>query len=184
MDSVLLHLTLHHFPVVLCLAGALGVLGGMLLRRPSVTYGGVISLTLAGATAPAAYLSGRAAASRLLDALAEDGAAAAAVRATVDSHGSCALIATAFAMAAGVAAVAWLRGKRGRWLSASLLALSISAAGFTAAAAREGGRIRHGGPPSPSSLEGRLEHLDGRDVLVGLLTQVGEDVVQFHDHPQ
>lgn len=179
MDWALLHLSVNHIPVVLSIAGGLAALGGFVLRRSGVVWFGAVSLVLAGGASPVAYLSGRAAASALGVEIGGDLSSAATLRATVDAHAAYGLAATIALVAAGAAAIAWLRGRRGRRVTGGMVCLGLIAAGLSAAAGHEGGEIRHG--PRSSAL---LKHLDGRDVLVRVGSQIGEDVVQLHDHPQ
>lgn len=178
MDRTLLHLSLHHVPVVLSIAGGFAALAGLLLRRSRVAHFGAVSLVLAAAASPVAYLSGRVAASAVA---AEIGASSSAdgFRAIIDAHAAYGLAAAVALLSAGAVAVAWLRGRSGRRVTAVMALLGLLAAGLSAAAGREGGRIRHG-PRSPAA----LEHLDGRDVLAGVGPQVGEDGVQLHDHSE
>ena len=178
MDSTLLHLSIHHIPVVLSIAGGLAVLAGSLLRRPAVVGFGALSLLLAGAASPVAYLSGRAAASAL-GAEIEASSSAEAFRAVVDAHAAYGLAATLALQGAGVAAGWWLSGRTSRRMLGLMTLLGLLAAGLTAAAARGGGDIRHGAQGAVT-----LEDLDGRYVLVGIGPQVGEDAVELHDHPE
>ncbi len=179
MDWPLLHLSVHHIPVVLSIAGGLAALAGLLLRRSGVIHFGAVSLLLAAAAAPVAYLSGRAAASAIGAEIGGDSSQADALRSVVDAHAAFGLAATIALLMAGVAAVAWLRGRTGARVTGGMALLGLLAAGLSAAAGREGGEIRHGPPGSAA-----LEHLDGRDVLVGVGSQIGEDAVQLHDHPE
>jgi len=179
VDWALLHLSVHHIPVVLSIAGGLAALAGLLLRRSGVVHFGAVSLLLAAGASPVAYLSGRAAASALGVEIGGGPGSADPLRGVVDAHAAYGLAATMALVAAGAAAVAWLRGRRGRGVTAGLVLLGLLAAGLSAAAGREGGAIRHG--PRGSAA---LKHLDGRDVLVGVGSQIGEDAVQLHDHPE
>lgn len=178
MDRALLHLSLHHIPVVLSIAGAVAALAGLLFRRSRVAHFGAVSLVLAAAASPVAYLSGRAAASAVAAEI-EASSPADGFQAMIDAHAAYGLAATVALLAAGAVAVAWLRGRSGRRMTAGMALLGLLAAVLSAAAGREGGRIRHG-PRSPTA----LEDLDGRDVLAGFGPQVGEDGVQLHDHPE
>ncbi len=178
MDWTLLHLSVHHIPVVLSIAGGLAALAGLLLRRSGVVHFGAVSLLMASGASPVAYLSGRAAASALGVEIG-GGPSSAALRAMVDDHAALGLAATMALLMAGVAAVVWLRGRTGRRVTGAMALLGLLAAGLSAAAGREGGEIRHGARSSAT-----LEHLDGRDVLVWVGPQIGEDAVQLHDHPE
>ncbi len=179
MDWALLHLSVHHIPVVLSIAGAVAALAGLLLRRSGVVHFGAVSLLLAAAASPVAYLSGRAAASALGVEIGGGLSSANALRAVVDAHAAYGLAATLTLVAAGAVAVAWLRGRKDRRVTGGMALLGLLAAGLSAAAGREGGEIRHGLRSSAA-----LEDLDGRDVLVGVGPQIGEDAVQLHDHPE
>ena len=178
MDWTLLHLSVHHIPVVLSIAGGLAALAGLLLRRSGVVHFGAVSLLMASGASPVAYLSGRAAASALGVEIG-GGPSSAALRAMVDDHAALGLAATMALLMAGVAAVVWLRGRTGRRVTGAMALLGLLAAGLSVAAGREGGEIRHGARSSAT-----LEHLDGRDVLVWVGPQIGEDAVQLHDHPE
>ena len=178
MDWTLLHLSVHHIPVVLSIAGGLAALAGLLLRRSGVVHFGAVSLLMASGASPVAYLSGRAAASALGVEIG-GGPSSAALRAMVDDHDALGLAATMALLMAGVAAVVWLRGRTGRRVTGAMALLGLLAAGLSVAAGREGGEIRHGARSSAT-----LEDLDGRDVLVGVGPQIGEDAVQLHDHPE
>ncbi len=178
MDWTLLHLSVHHIPVVLSMAGGLAALAGLLLRRSGVVHFGAVSLLMASGASPVAYLSGRAAASALGVEIG-GGPSSAALRAMVDDHAALGLAATMALLMAGVAAVVWLRGRTGRRVTGAMALLGLLAAGLSVAAGREGGEIRHGARSSAT-----LEHLDGRDVLVWVGPQIGEDAVQLHDHPE
>ena len=178
MDWTLLHLSVHHIPVVLSMAGCLAALAGLLLRRSGVVHFGAVSLLMASGASPVAYLSGRAAASALGVEIG-GGPSSAAFRAMVDDHAALGLAATMALLMAGVAAVVWLRGRTGRRMTGAMALLGLLAAGLSVAAGREGGEIRHGARSSAT-----LEHLDGRDVLVWVGPQIGEDAVQLHDHPE
>lgn len=179
MDGTLLHLGIHHIPVVLSIAGGVAALAGLLTRRSGVTRFGAISLLLSGVAAPGAYLSGRSAAAALALETGSAPASADAVRGAVDTHAAYGLAATLALVAAGAVAGIWLRGQSTRRLTGGMALLGLVAAALAAAAGREGGEIRHG-PLGTSP----LEHLDGRDVPLGVGPQVGEDVVELHDHPQ
>ena len=144
MDWALLHLSVHHIPVVLSIAGGLAALAGLLLRRSGVVHFGAVSLLLAAGASPVAYLSGRAAASALGVEIGGGPGSADPLRGVVDAHAAYGLAATMALVAAGAAAVAWLRGRRGRGVTAGLVLLGLLAAGLSAAAGREGGAIRHG----------------------------------------
>ena len=179
MDWTLLHLSVHHIPVVLSIAGGLAALAGLLLRRSGVVHFGAVSLLMASGASPVAYLSGRAAASALGVEIEGGLSSADALRAMVDAHAAYGLAATMALLMAGVAAVVWLRGRTGRRVTGAMALLGLLAAGLSVAAGREGGEIRHGARSSAT-----LEHLDGRDVLVWVGPQIGEDAVQLHDHPE
>ncbi|UCG74759.1 MAG: hypothetical protein JSV95_08295 [Gemmatimonadota bacterium] len=144
MDWATIHLATHHFPVVLSLVGAVAVPIGLALRRQAAIHFGAVSVALAGATAPIAYLSGRLAAARVLGAEA-GGALASELAATLESHSTLGLAASAALLAAAAAAWAWLRVRPDRRVVVPLVILSLLAAALTAAAGRAGGLIRHDG---------------------------------------
>jgi uncharacterized membrane protein len=192
MDATLVHLNVHHFPVVLSLAGGISSLAGLILRRPFVTHFGALSLLLAGLAAPVAYISGKLAASVALPGAMDP--TAATLRSALDVHETSGLIATVALVLAGVAAAAWLRRRTIR-LAAALALLGLASAGLAVLAGWEGGRIRHQRPAGPTvqtevrsakpeAGSANLEDGDRRKILVRLSPQIGEDVVQLHDHPK
>lgn len=184
MDPSLTHLAAHHFPVVLALAGATAFLAGLVSRRAPAQQYGALSLLLAGAAAPAAYLSGRWAGAEVASRTAGV-AARATLGSVLEAHALYGLLATLTLIAAGVTAGVWLR-RPGRRLGLALAALAVLAALLSAAAGRKGGYILHGGPSRAAAgrLERGLEDLDRRDVLLGIRPEVGEDVVQLDHHPE
>lgn len=147
MDPSLTHLAVHSFPVVLALAGAAAFLVGFVSRWAPAQQYGALSLLLAGATAPAAYLSGRWAAAEV--ASRSTGVdARAALPSVLEAHALYGLLATLALIAVGVIAGVWL-GRGGRRLGLVLVALAVLAALLSAAAGRTGGFILHDGPSRP-----------------------------------
>ncbi len=145
MGPSLTHLAVHHFPVVLALAGATAFLVGFVSRRAPAQQYGALSLLLAGATAPAAYLSGRWAAAELASRSAGVDARA-TLGSVLEAHALYGTLATLALIAAGVTAAVWLR-RAGRRLGVALVALAVFAALLSTAAGWKGGFILHGGLP-------------------------------------
>lgn len=190
MDATLVHLAVHHFPVVLSLAGGLAGLTGIILRRPAALFFAAVSLLLAGAAAPVAYISGRLAVPAVTSNASSP--AAAALQAAVAAHEASGLAAAVAVALAGFAAAGWLRRRSGR-RAAVMVLLGLASTGLAALAGWQGGQIRHPRAAGPSSEQrtgsvesatGRLEDRNRRDVLVRLRPQVGQDVVQLDDHAQ
>lgn len=147
MDWDQIHIAINHFPVILSVTGTLAALLGVVRGRRGVWMYATASLTLAGLTAAATYLSGLQAEDVLRNAWY-------IARNAIHTHEDAALVATiATGVAALVAAIAWRRLVRysreitlPAGLRAAVVVTALASAGSIGYASWLGGRITHEAP--------------------------------------
>jgi uncharacterized membrane protein len=141
-----LHLMVNHFPVILAVVAAAASLLGVVVRRRGVWVFAAVCLTLAGASAVPAFLSGHEAADAIEDMPRPP-------KQVIHAHEEAGETAAFILIGAGlVAAFVWWRLSKARaeevtpraWMRGAVLVAALAGAGAAGYAALLGGRIYHG----------------------------------------